>query len=181
MAIPESNNRKSQLRVTLRRILRDTLRDSRPVCDALDRWLASQPGLRTIATFAALPGEVDLSEMTARHPQRCWVYPRVAGDDLAFHAVANPAEELTPGAFGIHEPSPDAMPIPVGRIDAFLCPGLAFDAGGGRLGRGRGFYDRMLAGARPGALKIGVCFVQQIVPDTCSEPHDVRMDVVVSA
>ena len=181
MAIPESSKRKSQLRATQRRILRDTPADSRTVCDALDRWLGNQSGLRTIAVFAALPGEPDLSELVARHPQRCWVYPRVAGDDLAFHAVENPAVELTPGAFGIREPSPAVAEIAVHHIDAFLCPGLAFDGHGGRLGRGRGFYDRMLAGARHGAVKVGVCSVSQIVPDTFPESHDVRMDVVVCA
>jgi 5-formyltetrahydrofolate cyclo-ligase len=154
---------------------------SRTVCDALDRWLADQPGLRTLAVYAALPGEVDLAELIARHPERTWVYPRVAGEDLIFHAVGNPALDLVAGAFGIREPVPALVEIPVGVIDAFLCPGLAFDEHGGRLGRGRGFYDRMLAGARPGALKVGVCFANQIVPNTFQEPHDVRMDRVVSA
>jgi 5-formyltetrahydrofolate cyclo-ligase len=161
--------------------MRGTPADSRAVCDALDRWLGKQSGLRTIAVFSALPGEVDLSELVARHPQWCWVYPRVAGDDLGFHAVANPAVDLAPGAFGIREPSSAMAKIPLDRIDVFLCPGLAFDGHGGRLGRGRGYYDRMLAGARHGSVKVGVCFAHQIVPDTFAEPHDVRMDVVVSA
>ena len=180
-AIPESSQRKSRLRVTLQQVLRDVPADSSGVCAALDRWLEKQTGLQTIAVFSALPGEVDLSEFIARHPRRCWVYPRVAGHHLAFHVVKKPALELTPGAFGIREPSPATAEIPVDRIDAFLCPGLAFDSQGGRLGRGRGFYDRMLAGARHGAVKVGVCFAKQIVPDTFSGAHDVRMDVVVSA
>ena len=180
MAIPESSDRKSQLRKSLRQILRAGTPDSKTVCDALDCWLANQSGLRTIAVFSALPGEVDLSELVARHADRCWVYPRVAGDDLIFHAVRDPATDLVAGAFGIREPCPTLAHAAVDRIDAFLCPVLAFDRHGGRLGRGRGFYDRMLAGARPDALKAGVCFARQIVPDTFQEPHDVRMDVVVS-
>ena len=181
MAIPESNARKSHLRKIQRLILHGDAAESGPVCDAMDRWLANQAGLGMIAVFAALPGEVDLSELVARHPERCWVYPRVAGEALTFHAVANPAAELTRGAFGVREPSPTLAAIAIERIDAFLCPGLAFDGHGGRLGRGRGYYDRMLAGARPGALKVGVCFSKQLVADTFPEPHDVRMDVVVSA
>ena len=85
------------------------------------------------------------------------------------------------GAFGVREPSPDMPVIPLDQIDAFLCPGLAFDPRGGRLGRGRGFYDRMLAGARPDALRIGVCFPWQIVPDVFPEAHDVFMDGILSA
>ncbi len=103
------------------------------------------------------------------------------GDDLHFHQVENPDSQLTPGAFGVREPSSDLPIIPVDGINAFFCPGLAFDPRGGRLGRGRGFYDRILAKARPGALKIGVCFPWQIVADTFPEAHDVIMDEVLSA
>jgi 5-formyltetrahydrofolate cyclo-ligase len=181
LAMPESTRRKSQLRTAMRTNLRANPADSPAVCDALDRWLTSHPGLRTIAVFAALPGEVDLAELTARHPEWCWVYPRVAGDALTWHAVADAAVDLTVSTFGIREPSPTLAAIPLDQIDAFLCPGLAFDRHGGRLGRGRGFYDRMLADARPGALKVGVCFACQIVQDTCQEPHDMRMDAVVWA
>lgn len=162
----------------MRRRLRDHPADSGPVGEAVFRWLSTRPALRTIAVYAALPGEVDLSELVARHPDHQWVYPRINGNDLAFHAVRNPIRDLVPGAFGIREPAPTLPEIPVERIDAFLCPGLAFDARGGRLGRGRGFYDRMLAGARPDAEKIGVCFAAQIVPDTFAEPHDIHMDEV---
>ena len=180
VAIPDFTTRKAQLRNSLRQLPRGKTPPSTPVCDALERWLASQPGLATIAVFAALPEEVDLADLVARHPERCWVYPRICGDDLTFHAVTIPAAELTCGAFGIREPSPTLAPVATDRIDAFLCPGLAFDAHGGRLGRGRGYYDRVLAGARPDALKIGVCFARQIVPDTFPQPHDVRMDKVIS-
>ena len=66
-----------------------------------------------------------------------------------------------------------------GGIDVFLCPGLAFDLRGGRLGRGRGFYDRALALTGPGAYRIGICFSWQIVEDVHCEPHDVPMDEVI--
>lgn len=181
MAIPESITCKARLRTTMRALVRTRQLDSGPVCAALDRWLADHPGLRSIAAFVALPGEVDLAPWIARHPERCWIYPRVAGDTLALHAVTDPAADLIPGAFGIREPSPALAAVAVDRIDAFLCPGLAFDAQGGRLGRGRGYYDRLLAGARPGAVKIGVCFAYQMVPDTFGEPHDVRMQQVICA
>lgn len=154
--------------------------DSRSVCEAVYHWLAKRPNLQTIAVFTALPGEPDLADLVARHPDRRWVYPRVFGDHLAFHAVKKPALELAAGAFGILEPCPTLAEVAVDQIDVFLCPGIAFDPHGGRLGRGRGFYDRMLAQARPDAIKIGVCFPNQIVPDTFPEPHDIHMDAVVS-
>ena len=153
--------------------------DSLAVFDPLGRWLAERPALRTIAVFAALPGEVDLSAFVLKHPERHWVYPRVSGNGLTFHSVTDPATELKPGAFGVLEPIRSLDEIPIHAIDAFFCPGLAFDRSGGRLGRGRGFYDRMLATARPDALKIGICFAHQIVADTFSEPHDIPMDAVI--
>lgn len=164
----------------MRRLLRDQPLDSQPITRILDVWLAEHPALQTLAVFAPMPGEVDLTDLTARHPERRWVYPCVIGHDLSFHVVKTPATELVFGAFGILEPSPGLAEIPVAEIDVFFCPGLAFDPAGGRLGRGKGFYDRMLARARPNALKTGVCFPCQIVADTYAEAHDIHMDEVIS-
>ena len=144
-------------------------------CMALAQWLIAHPALRTIAIYSPLPGEVDLSILLQQRPDLHWVYPRVRGESLTFHSGGN----LLPGSFGILEPAEGSPEIAVCDIDAFICPGLAFDPRGGRLGRGRGFYDRVLANARNDALKIGVCFDSQIVPDTFAEAHDVHMDVVI--
>lgn len=181
VAFPDSANPKERLRSAMRRLLCEKPGDSAAVHPEIENWLAAHPELQTIAVFSALPGEVDLTKIIAAHRERRWVWPRVEGDDLYFHQAENPALQLMPGAFGVSEPSPDLPVIPVDRIDAFLCPGLAFDPHGARLGRGRGFYDRMLAKARAGVLKIGVCFPWQIVPDTFPEAHDVIMDEVLSA
>ncbi len=180
VTFPESSDPKPALRSAMRRLLREIDHDPRAIHAAVAGWLADHPGLRTIAVFRALPGEVDLTEITARHGDRRWVYPRVSGDDLVFHAVEDPVADLSPGTMGIREPLPHLPRVEVDEIDAFFCPGLAFDARGGRLGRGRGFYDRMLARARPDALKIGVCFPQQLVPDTFARSHDVPMDGILT-
>lgn len=163
----------------MRRIPADQSTDSAAVCRHLDRWLANRPELAVISAFAALPGEVDLSECIARHPGRRWVFPKVQGDSLTFHEIVHPSE-LIPGAFGIREPAPTTPGVDVTEIDLFLCPGLGFDSRGGRLGRGRGFYDRILADARPDALKLGVCHPFQIVADTFPQDHDIMMDGVIS-
>lgn len=180
MTIPDHKHRKQALRRAIRRLARDAPRDSAAVVRTLALRLAELPGLRTIAVFSALPDEVDLSGLASACPDRCWVYPKVTGHHLTFHAVENPASGLVAGAFGILEPPPGIAEVAVTDIDAFFCPGLAFDRHGGRLGRGRGFYDRLLAMARSDALKIGVCFPWQIVDDTFPETHDIPMDEVVS-
>ena len=159
----------------MRQMLRGHSPDSTAQCDALHRWLLARPGLHTIAVYSPLPGEVDPSTVIARHLDIRWVYPKVSGHQLTFHT----GENLTTGSFGILEPHHDTPEVPLREIDAFLCPGLAFDHHGGRLGRGRGFYDRLLAGARPDSIKLGICFPEQLVENTFSEAHDIRMDDVV--
>ncbi len=64
-------------------------------------------------------------------------------------------------------------------IDVVVIPGVAFTPSGGRLGRGRGLYDRFLAGL-PRAVRIGVCLEALVVPELPLEAHDVLMDVVVT-
>jgi 5-formyltetrahydrofolate cyclo-ligase len=160
----------------MRRLLRERQPASDQACAALQTWLLAHPALRTIAVYSPLPGEVDLSPVLTRLPEIDWVYPKIIGHHLTFHA----GDRLLPGAHGILEPHADTPEIPLGKIDAFICPGLAFDPRGGRLGRGRGFYDRMLANARPDAIKLGVCFEIQWVADTFPEPHDILMDRVIS-
>ena len=164
----------------MQRLLRAVPRDSGPVCEAVRRWLEERPALRTVALYAAQAEEVDLLPLLAWDPGRRWVFPRVCGDDLVFHEVRDWQHELIPGHRGIREPAPATPPVPTSDVDVFLCPGLAFDPNGGRLGRGRGFYDRALATARPATLKVGVCHPAQRVGDTFPLAHDVHMDEVIS-
>jgi 5-formyltetrahydrofolate cyclo-ligase len=175
MTIPESVSDKIALRKIMRQIICEMDADSSKASAALDQWLLGHPMLQTIAVFSPLPGEMDLTNFCEKRPKQTWVYPKVRGEELTFHS----GENLIPGAFGILEPAEGAPEVPIEKIDAFICPGLAFDQRGGRLGRGRGFYDRMLARARKDALKIGICFPEQIVPNTFPEAHDVPMDTVI--
>lgn len=61
-----------------------------------------------------------------------------------------------------------------------LVPGVAFSIDGRRLGRGGGFYDRLLAGRARAAFKIGICFPLQLRQTVPHEEHDVILDVVIS-
>lgn len=144
-------------------------------------WLEGHPDLKTIALYSPLPGEVDVTPLVAGFPAIRWVFPRIEGSELVLHEVTDIGHDLESGAFDIREPRSSLPVVDFFHVDAFVCPGLAFDAYGGRLGRGRGFYDRMLAKAREGALKIGLCRQEQLVPDTFAEPHDIVMDQVISA
>lgn len=94
-------------------------------------------------------------------------------------------DELAPGAYRIPEPKPELRRLPhkqvaADEIDLLLIPGLAFDQRGGRIGYGKGYYDRLLAAARPDALLCGLAFDCQIFDGVPMQPHDVFMDRVVT-
>jgi 5-formyltetrahydrofolate cyclo-ligase len=81
------------------------------------------------------------------------------------------------GAHGIREPvsAPEAVSAD---LRVILVPGVAFDAHGGRLGHGNGHYDRLLADST--ALRVGLCYENRLIEAVPMEPHDIRMDVVVT-
>ena len=86
--------------------------------------------------------------------------------------------DLVPGKFGIVEPAPELPVIAAPAVDLVLTPGLAFDAQGHRLGRGKGYYDRLLA--EVSGRRCGVTFEFQVAPEIPAEPHDICMDSLVT-
>lgn len=87
-------------------------------------------------------------------------------------------ESLQPGeAFGILEPVGELY-TDYDAIDLIVVPGVAFDRHGNRLGRGRGYYDKILKETRV-ARKVGICFGFQFVEEVPVDELDVRMDLVI--
>jgi 5-formyltetrahydrofolate cyclo-ligase len=103
--------------------------------------------------------------------------PRFNPDTQAYDAYFVGGEPLVAGPFDILEPT-ESNPAPVNRLDLILAPGLAFDLRGRRLGRGKGFYDRLLSAAQ--GVKCGICFDEQLLPEIPVEPHDVSLDFLVT-
>lgn len=95
--------------------------------------------------------------------------------------VNDPDRDLKPGYYSIPEPDPlKASRIDGKEIDAVILPGSVFDTEGGRLGYGGGYYDRFLVNDAPQACRIGLAFELQIVPVVPLEPHDQRLDYLVT-
>ncbi len=93
--------------------------------------------------------------------------------------------ELEPGMWGILEPPRSrwqeaGKSVDVEELDLIMVPGVVFDRQGGRLGNGAGYYDRLLAAARPDAHLVGVCFESQLTEKVPMAPHDVVMNKVVT-
>jgi len=87
-------------------------------------------------------------------------------------------EDLVPGAFGVMEPAASCPGVAVEALDLALVPGICFSPEGGRIGRGRGFYDRILASFH--GVVCGVGFDCQVVPYAPMEPHDVPMQLILT-
>jgi len=136
----------------------------------------------TVALHAALGAEVGTAEIahraTAAGKRIAW--PRLAASGRAMEFAACGAADLVPGPSRALEPPASAPVVPPDAIDLAVVPGVAFDARGGRLGRGRGHYDATLALLRPGAARVGIAFEVQVVPEVPGEPHDVALDAVVT-
>jgi 5,10-methenyltetrahydrofolate synthetase len=112
----------------------------------------------------------------ARTNQRC-ASKFATGRYLACQ-ITNITEDLSHGQYGIREPGGHCIAIPSNRLDLILVPGVAFDAYGRRLGRGKGFYDQLLESVR--GTTCGVAFDEQIVEAVPVEPHDVYLNCILT-
>jgi 5-formyltetrahydrofolate cyclo-ligase len=153
---------------------------SRMIVAAIANHLGTA-GLQRIALFSPLPSEPDVELLWTAAPGR-FCYPRVVRGAMEFVDVEK-LDDLAASSWHpqIREHSiTEAAAVQPAEIVAILVPGLAFTKDGRRLGRGGGYYDRYLAGLPAGTVKIGVCFAVQIVEALPTEPHDQRVNLVVT-
>lgn len=134
---------------------------------------------RSLLLYVPLQGEPDLQPVfeQAIADQKRIALPRFLPEQSKYAAFFIGDKPLETGAFGVLEPSPE-LPVPLNQLDLVVVPGLGFDLRGGRLGRGKGFYDRMLS--EVSGVKCGICFDEQIVEGIPVEPHDVRVDFLAT-
>ncbi len=145
---------------------------SESVCRAI-RQTAVWQSAHTVLLYHALPDEPRLDELFSE--PKVFLLPVVVGNDLVLRQYRGDAE-MQEGAFHIQEPIGEDFPLQrYSEIELALVPGVAFDGDGHRLGRGRGYYDRLLP-RLPKTYKLGVCFPFQILDSIPSEPHDVCVD-----
>ena len=133
---------------------------------------------KVILAYHSLSDEVDthalLDELVAAG--KTVLLPKVLDDATMELRRYTGRASLCEGAYHIMEPIGEAFTA-AGQIDIALIPGLAFDAQGHRLGRGKGYYDRFLSAFR--GKTIGVCFDFQKVAEVPVDAHDVAVDRVV--
>ncbi len=129
-----------------------------------------------ILMYHSLPDEVFTHSFLGKWGKRKHFYlPRVNGVNLEILPYDESHLEL--GSFHIEEPTGSETVDP-SQIELVVVPAVAYDRRGNRLGRGKGFYDRLLKNTR--ATKVGIGYEFQLVDEVPTEPHDVAMDIIIT-
>jgi 5-formyltetrahydrofolate cyclo-ligase len=136
----------------------------------------------TVMVYMALPQEVQTRQIIiqARQLQKCVAVPVIRGQDLVAVALGEALTQLRRGRFGILEPCGTQRVIHPQEIGCIAVPGIAFDARGGRLGFGKGYYDRFLRQLPATTYRCGLAFGIQVVPCVPQALHDVCMHGIVT-
>lgn len=168
---------KSEVRAQMKKLEAEFLASGKADAETAQIWRSVEecPAFRnagTVLAYMAIPGEVPTEEFIRKWMSRKRIaIPKVNGDSMDLY-LYDP-DRLQPGYKGIAEPSEDAVRIEPEEIDLALVPGVAFTKDGKRLGRGKGFYDRLLEKHVPYTIGIGFSF--RWLPELPSDPWDVEL------
>ncbi len=148
--------------------------------DLCERLKLQMQSARTILFFAPLPDELDVwpvLELSLALGTTC-ALPSFDAERKTYSAkaVEKLATDIVIGKFGAREPASTCAEIALDKFDLVLVPGMAFDLHGNRLGRGQGFYDRLLKNVS--GVKCGVAYDFQLLEKIPAEPHDAKVDFV---
>lgn len=131
-----------------------------------------------IALYYAIKGEVQTASFIEKWKNKKNILlPVVTGNDLYLLPYTG-NNSLKTGAFGILEPIDTPAETSEKEIDLIIVPGIAFDRKRNRLGRGKGFYDRLLSTLD--VPKIGICFDFQLFANIPAESFDKKMDLIIT-
>jgi len=137
---------------------------------------------KTIHIFISKTDEPDTSPIieSAWESGKTVAVPCVVPDSFElFHSQLKSFEDLSSGALGVLEPSPEGrIAMNPESFDLVIIPGVAFDRQGGRLGYGKGYYDRFLE--QTAAFRLALAFNFQVLEKVPTEKHDVPMNGVLT-
>lgn len=137
---------------------------------------------RTVAFFRAKLPEPDITGaarmLESQGVKLAW--PKVTGDGVMEFRLAPSAGPFESGAFGLCEPPATGEPVALSALDAIVVPALAYDSEGYRLGRGKGFYDRVLGDPAFRGISVGVVADSHLVEKLPREPWDRPVSMVVT-
>jgi 5-formyltetrahydrofolate cyclo-ligase len=131
--------------------------------------------VRLIGIYLPLAGEIDLSSLVTQFSDRKFAIPKIEDTDIYFtnYQTGDPLQ-LNKQFPRYYEPVSNIEAIP----EVIFVPGIAFDIKGYRLGRGKGHYDRYLA--KHNITRIGITLSTNLLLDLPKEPHDFKMDYIIT-
>ncbi len=139
-----------------------------------------------VCCYVALSYEVQtqkLIEQMLKQNKRVSVpYVETENQSLCLYEIKNFTKDLTPGSFGVLEPTASVRqndPVNPEALDLIFVPGVAFDRSGNRLGHGKGFYDRFLSGLKPSTVTIGLAYDFQLLDQLPVDVHDCPVNEVL--
>lgn len=148
---------------------------ARNVFDQLEKLAAFALSNR-ILIYNSLPDELSTRDFIQRWiGSKEFFLPRVNGIDLDI--LPYDSQRMHIGAFRIEEPTGTDITDPE-LLEMIIVPAVAYDRNGNRVGRGKGYYDRLLK--RTKALRVGVAYDFQLVDEIDCEPHDIPVDIVIT-
>ncbi len=164
--------------------------ESNIICKHLELFasnFSSTHKVQNIVAFWPMSDEIDIRpflESTYNNGAYHIFLPVITGDNtMEFRLFEGKNKMAQEPQFGIWEPTSSTTLTPDQISDdetlIIIVPGVAFTPCGDRLGRGRGFYDRILT-AFTNTKKIGVCLSCQIYNELPTDPHDQPMDAILS-
>jgi len=178
---------KKQLREQMKQTLSklapsDKQQESEQIVTKIAQFVRTSPEIKTIASYAAMPDEVNLDGLHSALPEINFCYPLCGKNgQMNFYSVSALSEMQT-SRHGIREPSEHHHDlISPEAIDLFLCPAYAYSPTGERLGKGGGYYDRYLLKKRSEVMTLGIVFSCQIVnlTEIPIESHDLIIDRIL--
>jgi 5-formyltetrahydrofolate cyclo-ligase len=171
-----------QLRSRLKTLTAEERRQASLAACALLRDQVEWRQAERVLFYAPMPEELDLTPLLteALAAGKTAALPGFVLESGTYDAfvIRHLTDDCAPGKFGIAEPKPGCARLALNQLDLVLAPGVGFDVTGHRLGRGQGFYDRLLADIT--AVKCGVAFDLQMVERIPAQAHDVRMNCLLT-
>ncbi len=174
---------KSEVRKKIRELkravpLEEKLRRSEGIMRQVETLPAFQQA-RTVLLYWSMADEVQTHAFVEKwYKDKVLLLPCVDGDDLRLRQYTGSECMVAGEQFGIGEPTGPEF-TDLDSVELIMVPGVAFDRQCNRMGRGRGFYDRLLK-STPRALKVGVAFDFQLLDEIPVEAFDVKMDAVIT-
>lgn len=184
--VDEKKALRSRIEAVLRSLSPDTLRregmEAAATLGGSPRWREA----RTVFAFLSMNREIvsDFVVAAAFDAGKSVALPRVEDGELSFREASSLQGPWATGSFGIREPRPDSKTVDLAALGGpilVVAPGVAFDTAGGRLGHGKGYYDRFIRSLR--ALRgdvtvVALCAAAQLVERVPMADLDERMDAI---